>query len=157
MRPPPCCEMCPDYRAVHAEPFCVLYQHERSFDFLVGLPESPEEHSHKSGGTLRSRQQHKRASCTQINSRGSRFHFIGPRDILHSPSNITGDLSSFRQFHRFAEYTITSLEEYETQHSNWRKAPSTPNHLERRADSLALSQEEGQLSTCTAREVVSLL
>ena len=65
MRPHPYGEMWPDYRALHAEQFCVLYQHERSLDFLVGLPESPEEHWHKSRGTLRSPHQHKRDSYTR--------------------------------------------------------------------------------------------
>ena len=39
-------------------------KHERSLDFLDGTPESPQVHCHKSRGTLRSLQKHKRAPCT---------------------------------------------------------------------------------------------
>ena len=39
-------------------------KHKRSLDFLYGTPESPQEHSHKSSGTLSSLQQHERAPRT---------------------------------------------------------------------------------------------
>ena len=39
-------------------------KHRRRLDFLDGTPESPQEHCHKSRGTLKSPQQHKRALCT---------------------------------------------------------------------------------------------
>ena len=42
----------------------VAIKHERSFDLLDAMPDSPQENSHMSRGTLRSPQQHKRVSCS---------------------------------------------------------------------------------------------
>ena len=137
---------------MHAEKFRVPHQHERSLDFLVGLPESPQEHSKKARGTLRSLQQHKSVPCTpnQLEMRpGSPALALEPSCI--PPSNTTSGLSSFRELQRFPEYTFPSLEEHQIQHSNSRKAPCTPNHLEMRADSQVSTQEEYQLSTSTSR------
>ena len=64
---------------------------------------------------------------------------------------MTIDLSTFRQLQRFSETTVQSLEEHQVQHSNSRKAPFTPDHLEMRADSLASTKVVCQLSTSTSR------
>ena len=71
-------------------------KHERSLDFLDGTAGNPQEHYHKSRGTLRTLQQHERV-------------------------------------------------------------PHTPNQLEMKADSLASTQEESELSTSNSRGVFSQL
>ena len=127
-------------------------KHERSLDFLDGTPESRQEHCHKSTGSLRLPQQCKNSSEYPKSTRDEdRFPCIGSRGILHSLSNMTSGLSSFRQLQRFPENTIPGLEELQVQHSNSRKAPGTPNRLKMRADSLGWTQGVCPLSTSTSR------
>ena len=66
---------------------------------------------------------------------------IGSRAIPHSTSYRRSGLTSFRQLQRYPETPISSLEDLQFQHSNSRKAPCTPNHLERRVDFLASTEE----------------
>ena len=51
----------------------------------------------------------------------SRFPCTVSRAILHSPSNITSGLTSFRQHQILCKDTVPSLEEQQIQHSNSRK------------------------------------
>ena len=81
----------------------------------------------------------------------ARFPCIGSSVILHSSSNTTSGLTSFRQLQRLRENIVPSLEEQQVQHSNSRKAPSTPYCFEMRADSLALTEEVSQLSISNSR------
>ena len=64
MRLPPRREMRPDSPALRAVQFRVLIKHIRNLDLLYGIPDSPQEHSHKSIWTLRSPQQREIALCT---------------------------------------------------------------------------------------------
>ena len=80
----------------------------------------------------------------------ARFTSIGSRAIPISPLNTTSGLISFRKLKGFPRNTVPSLEGHQVQQSNSRKAPSTPNHLKMRADSLALTQEECRLSRSTS-------
>ena len=133
-------------------------KHKRSLEFLHGTPESPQEHCHKSRGTLMSLQKQERAPSTpnQLEVRAD-FPCIGSKGITRSPSNTTSGFTSFRKLQSFPANTVPSLKEYQNQHSNSRKAPFTPNHFEMTADSLALTQEECHLSTSTSREGFSQL
>ena len=70
---------------------------------------------------------------------------------------MTSGLTSFRQLQRVPVNTVPCLEGHQVQHSNSSKAPFTPNHLDMRADSLSLTQEECQLSTRTTRGCFSQL
>ena len=81
----------------------------------------------------------------------ARYPCVGSRAIPHSTSYTTSGLTSFRQLQRFPETAVSSLEEQQFQHSNYRKAPCSPYHLEMRADSLASTEEVSQLSTSTSR------
>ena len=94
------------------------------------------------------------------------FPCTGSRGILHSLSNTTSGLSSFRQLQRFPENTTPGLEEHQVQHSNSRKAPGTPNHLEMRVPWVGLKgyahfpqapQEEASLSNRYVRATLNLL
>ena len=126
-------------------------KYKRSLDFLDGTPESPQGPCHMPRGTLRLRQQHKRIVYPKSTQDEARFPCVGSRAILHSPSNTTSGLTSFRQLQKFPKNTITSLEEHQIQHSNSRKAPCSPKPLRMRPDYLAWTQEECQLSTSTSR------
>ena len=127
-------------------------KHERSLHFLNGTPESVQEHWHKSSGLLRSPQKDKRGPCTpnHLEMRPD-SPALAPEPSHFPPSNMTSGLTSFRKLQRFHENTIPSVEEHQFQHSNSRKAPCTPSHLEMRADTLALTQEECELSASTSR------
>ena len=57
----------------------------------------------------------------------------------------------------FPENTVPSLEGHEFQESNSSKDPCATNHIGMRDDSLALTQEECQLSTSTSRGAFSQL
>ena len=81
----------------------------------------------------------------------SRFPCSGFRAIPQPTSYTTSGLTFFRRFQRFPETPVSNLEEHQFQHSKSRKAPCTPYRLEFRADSLALTEEESQLSTSTSR------
>ena len=126
-------------------------KHVRSLDLLGGTPESPQEHCHKSRGTLQSLQQCEIDPCTPNQLEESRISCIGSRAIPHSTSYKTSVLTSFRQLQRFPETFVSSLEEHQFQHSNLRKALCTPCHLEMRTDSLALTEEVYQLSKSSLR------
>ena len=71
---------------------------------------------------------------------------IGSSAIPCSPSYKTGGLSYFRQLQRFPDIPVSNREEHQFQHRNSRKAPWTPYHLEKRADSQDFIEEVGQLS-----------
>ena len=124
---------------------------ERRLDFLDGTLESPQEYCHKSRQTLRSPLQQERDPCTpsQLEMRPKPLHLL--QTISRSPSNTTSGLTYFRQLQIFLENNVPSLEEHQVQHSNSRKPPCTPNHLEMKADSLALTEKVSQISTSTSR------
>ena len=81
----------------------------------------------------------------------ARLSCIGFSAIPHFPSYKTGGFSYFRQLQRFPDIPVSNLEEHQFQHRNLRKAPWTPYHLEKRADSQDSIEEVGQLSTSTSR------
>ena len=64
MRVSPCCEMRPDPLALLQNNSMFQLKQEWSIEFLDGTQECPQEHSHKSRGTMRSSQQKERAPCT---------------------------------------------------------------------------------------------
>ena len=129
-------------------------KHVRSLDFLDGTSESPQEHCHKSRRTLMSPQECEIAWCTPKSTGDEAlFAFIVSRAILDSRSYTTSGLTSFQQFQRFPETSVSCVEEHQFQKSNLRKALSTTNCLEMRADPLALTEEICQLFTSTSRGV----
>ena len=81
------------------------------------------------------------------------FPCIGFVAIPLSTSYTTSGLTSFREIQRFPETPISSLEEYQFQQSNWRKAHCTPYRLEMRADFMSSTEEVSQLSTSSSRGV----
>ena len=97
----------------------------------------------------------------------ARFPCIGSRVLPRSTSYMTCCLTSFRQLQRFPDTPVSSLEEHQFQHSNWSKAPCTPNCLEIRSDPwLRLKryanfpqapQEEASLSNRYVRGTLSLM
>ena len=60
-------------------------------------------------------------------------------------------MASFGQLQRFPETPVSSLQEHQFQLRNTRKAPCTPYHLEKKADSQASIEEVGHLPTSTSR------
>ena len=80
-----------------------------------------------------------------------RFPCSGFRAIPRSTSNKTSGLTFFRRFQRFPELPVLSLEEHQFQHTKLSKAPCSAYLVEMRSDSLALTEEESQLSTRTSR------
>ena len=112
-------------------------------------------------------QEPKIAWCTPNQLEMKHNSFFGSRAITPSTSCMTSGLTSIRQLQKFPETPVSSLEEHQFQHSNSRKAPCTPYHLEMRADSLTstkvqaifpqASQEEGSLSSRYVRGTLSVL
>ena len=124
---------------------------ERSPDLLDGITESPTENPPKSKKTLMSPQE-----CDIVRGSPNQPE-IKPDYPALAQSNslfpITHDkwLDSFRQLLRFPETHVSSLQEHQFQHRNSRKAPCTPYHLEKRADSQDSVEQVGQFSTSTSR------
>ena len=72
-------------------------------------------------------------------------------ELSHIPHHTGQWLDSFRQLQRCPETPITSLKVHQFQHSNLKKAPCTPNHLDIRSDYLASNEELCQVFTSTSR------
>ena len=125
-------------------------KHVRNLDLIVGTPESPQEHCQKSRRTLMSQQKCDIARFTSNQLEMKPSSPVMAPEPSHNPHHTRQfGLTSFSQLQRFLETPVSSLEDHQYQHSNSRKAPCTPNHLEMRADSLDMTEEVCQLSTST--------
>ena len=125
--------------------------HVGRLDLLLGTPESPQGHCHKSRRTLMSLQEREITRCTIYQIKMKLNPSEHSRAIPSSTSYTTSGLTSFRQLQRFPETPVSSIGEHQFLHSNSRKAPSAPNDLDMRADFLDTTEEVCQLSTSNSR------
>ena len=132
MRLPPHDNMRNDSATLCAEQFCV--PSERSLDLLDGTPESPQVHCHTYRKTLMSTKDSEIAQCTtnQVEMKPSSPAMAPEPSCIphHTRQGASLPLLNSRDSLRHPSL----IEEYQFQHSNSRKAPCTPNHLEMRAD-----------------------
>lgn len=126
-------------------------QHERTLDFLDGTTESPREHCPKSPGTLTSLQPPKSLPCT-INQLEMRPDSTALAPELFCLSHYTWLVAS-RPVGNSRHSPRTPSQVY--RNTKFRTASEQklrdPNPLEMKADFLASTQEECQLSTSTSR------
>ena len=124
----------------------------RSLDLLDGTTESPPDVPHKSRRTLMSPKE------SQIDQRSpnqlemtTNSAALASEQCPISPSYKTIGLASFLQLQRFPETPVSRLLEHQFQHRKSRKAPCTPYHLKKRADTQDSIKELGHLPTSTSR------
>ena len=120
-------------------------QHERSLDLLDGSPESPQEQPHMSRMTLMSPKE-----CEMFRCNPNQFEMTPDSPVLdlvqcsvpHPTRQVAClNLGNYRDSLIYP----SPIEEHQFQHRNKRKAPWTPHHLEKRADSQDSIEEVGQL------------
>ena len=141
MRLPPRQEMRPASPALHAEKFHVPIKHIRNLDLLDGTREIPQEHCHKPTRRQMSPNECEIDQCSPNQLEMKPDSPVATSAVPCSTSYTKGGWTSFRQLQTFPETLIQSLEEHQFQHSNTRKAPCIKSHLEKRADSPALTEE----------------
>ena len=125
----------------------------RSPNVLHRTPECPQDHCHKTRGTLQSPGMPNSSVSPKSTRDEAHFPFIVSIAISCSISYRTSGLTSFRKLQRFPETPVSSLYEYKYQYNNSRNAPCTPYHPKMRDDFLSLIEEVSQRSTSTSRGV----
>ena len=121
-------------------------------DLLDGIPESPQEHCHKTRRTLMSPQERKIAQCTpnQLEMRPI-SPSIGSITTRQSISYRTSFLTPFRKLERFPETTISRIDDHHFSRAAWGMFHA-PHIISGWELFLSSTEEVSQLATSTSRE-----